>query len=71
MSISLTRDGAVAVVAFDRPAAKNAFTLAMRAEFVAAFAELETDPAIRAVVLTGTGGNFCSGADIGLSLIKI
>ena len=65
MSISLTRDGAVAVVAFDRPAAKNAFTLAMRAEFVAAFAELEAAPGIRAVVLTGTGGNFCSGADIG------
>jgi 2-(1,2-epoxy-1,2-dihydrophenyl)acetyl-CoA isomerase len=65
MTITVTRDGAVAVVAFDRPAAKNAFTMAMRGEFITAFADLEADPGVRAVVLTGTGGAFCSGADIG------
>jgi 2-(1,2-epoxy-1,2-dihydrophenyl)acetyl-CoA isomerase len=64
MTISVSREGAVATVAFDRPERKNAFTLAMRAQFVESFAELENDAGIRAVVLTGTGGNFCSGADV-------
>ncbi|AOH83301.1 enoyl-CoA hydratase [Sphingomonas panacis] len=64
MTITVIRHGAVAIVAFDRPAMKNAFTIAMRAEFCAAFAALEEDRAVRAVILTGTAGNFCSGADI-------
>lgn len=65
MTITVSREGAVAIVAFDRPAAKNAFTLAMRQQFVHAFAALEADDQVRAVILTGTGGAFCSGADIG------
>lgn len=65
MSITVTRDGPVAIVAFDRPRAKNAFTMAMRRDFVDAFAALDADRSVRAVVLTGSEGNFCSGADIG------
>lgn len=64
MTITVTRDGKVAIVAFDRPAAKNAFTMAMRTEFCDTFAEMEEDRTVRAVILTGSGGNFCSGADI-------
>lgn len=65
MTISLSREGPIATIAFDRPAAKNAFTLAMRTQFVETFAAVEADPSVRAVVLTGAGGNFCSGADVG------
>lgn len=65
MSISVTRQGAVAIVAFDRPGRKNAFTMAMRGELVAAFAALDADTSVRCVVLTGSEGHFCSGADIG------
>jgi 2-(1,2-epoxy-1,2-dihydrophenyl)acetyl-CoA isomerase len=65
MTITVSREGAVATVAFDRPQARNAFTLAMRAQFVSAFDELEANTSVRAVVLTGTGGAFSSGADIG------
>jgi 2-(1,2-epoxy-1,2-dihydrophenyl)acetyl-CoA isomerase len=64
MTITVTRADAVAVVSFDRPAAKNAFTMAMREQLVAGLAELEADPGARAIVLTGTGGEFSAGADI-------
>ncbi|MGK6320258.1 enoyl-CoA hydratase/isomerase family protein [Sphingomonas sp. DT-204] len=64
MTITMTRQEGVAVIAFDRPAAKNAFTLAMRAQFCEAFRAVEDDRSIRAVILTGTEGDFCSGADI-------
>lgn len=65
MTITTTRHGAVVVIAFDRPAAKNAFTFAMRSQFCDAFAALEDDRTVRAVILTGAGSDFCTGADVG------
>jgi enoyl-CoA hydratase/carnithine racemase len=62
--ISIGRDGAVGVVAMDRPEARNALTAAAMADLDAALAELSRDARIGAIVLTGEGGAFCSGADL-------
>ncbi|RJQ85125.1 enoyl-CoA hydratase/isomerase family protein [Amycolatopsis panacis] len=63
--ISLDRDGAVAVLRFDRPEKLNSLTLAMYEELGAAFAEVRDDDSIAVAVLTGRGERaFCVGADL-------
>lgn len=57
-------DPAMAVVTIDRPAQRNAMTLAMWRALGDAFIALSAAPEIRAVILTGAGGAFCAGADI-------
>lgn len=57
------RDGVVTVI-LDRPRTRNAITLGMVRELLAVLEEVEHDPAARAVVLTGAGGAFSSGADL-------
>ncbi|MBX6391226.1 MAG: enoyl-CoA hydratase/isomerase family protein [Frankia sp.] len=52
----------VAVVSLDAPARRNALTLAMAAEFVAALDQADADDAVGAVVIGG-GPSFCAGAD--------
>ncbi len=58
------RRGAVAVLSLNRPAALNA----LDAELVGALSRVlesaVSDPGVRTIVLTGTGGAFCSGADL-------
>lgn len=54
----------VAVLALDRPTRANALTRRMFDEIVAVCADLDADPEVRAVVLTGSGGTFCAGYDI-------
>lgn len=61
--LRVERDGAVAVLTFDRPEQLNTFTGAMGAELEAAYREADDDEAVRAVVLTGAGRAFCAGAD--------
>jgi enoyl-CoA hydratase/carnithine racemase len=59
------RRDAVLVLRLNRPEARNAFNPELMGELGAALAEAEEDPAIRAVVLTGTGDRaFCSGMDL-------
>lgn len=53
-----------AVLWLNRPEVRNAFNEIMIAELTAAFAELDADPAVRAVVLAGRGKVFCAGADL-------
>src|SRR5215208_1321264 len=58
------RDG-VAFVTFNRPLARNAFTFAMYERLAEICATVDGDRAIRAMVLTGTGGKaFTAGTDI-------
>ena len=57
-------DGRVAVITLDRPERKNPLTLESYAELTDTFAALRDAPEVRAVVLTGAGGNFCSGGDV-------
>lgn len=61
--VCVTRCSAVAVVTIDNPPV-NAASAAVRAGLVAAVAETEADPDVRAVVLTCTGRTFVAGADI-------
>jgi len=63
--ITLERDGAVAIIRFDRPDKMNALTLAMYEELGAAFAEVRDDEALAVAILTGSGDRaFCVGADL-------
>ncbi|MDX6770925.1 MAG: enoyl-CoA hydratase-related protein [Elusimicrobiota bacterium] len=56
--------GAVAKVVLARPEARNAMSAATLGELEAAFKELSKDPALRCVVVTGEGKDFCAGADV-------
>ena len=58
------RDGATAVLTLDYPARRNALAMPMRQALIDAFETMESDLAIRAVVITGAGGTFCAGGDI-------
>ncbi|HLY02672.1 MAG TPA: enoyl-CoA hydratase family protein [Candidatus Cybelea sp.] len=57
-------DSKVLSVTLDRPARKNALTFELYRELTNMFASLQTDPAVRAVLLTGAGADFCSGGDV-------
>jgi 2-(1,2-epoxy-1,2-dihydrophenyl)acetyl-CoA isomerase len=63
-TLLVDRDGAVATLTLNRPAARNALDLVMRQELVAALDEVEADAAVRVLILTGAGGHFCSGGDV-------
>jgi enoyl-CoA hydratase/carnithine racemase len=54
----------VCTITLDRPEKLNALTFAVYAELRDAFAALDGMPAVRAIVLTGTGKAFCSGGDV-------
>ena len=57
-------DGKVLTIMLDRPERKNPLTFESYAELRDHFRALKTDAAIKTVVLTGEGGNFCSGGDV-------
>lgn len=65
MTITVDKQGPVAIVTIDRPQTKNAITQEMRGQLYGAFEDLAMDHDVRAVVLTGAGGDFCSGMDVG------
>lgn len=56
-------DGPVATLTLSRPHRRNAWTGRMHHEFRHLLDRAERDPAVRVVVLTGAGGDFCVGAD--------
>lgn len=59
----VTQDG-VAVVTLNRPAVRNAMTLAMWQGTAEIFTRLGQDSHVRAIILTGAGRNFSVGADV-------
>jgi enoyl-CoA hydratase len=64
-TLRIARAQAVATVVIDRPEKRNALSAQVRAELVAALDQLEQDPDIRVVVITGAGEKaFVAGADI-------
>jgi 2-(1,2-epoxy-1,2-dihydrophenyl)acetyl-CoA isomerase len=63
--VRLSLEGAVATVTLDRPERRNALTVPMRTRIAEIFEGLAGDEAVRAVVLTGAGGHFCVGGDVG------
>ena len=58
-----TADG-VGRITLDRPELRNAFDDALIRELQKSFEELQSDPAVRVVVLAGNGPAFCAGADL-------
>ena len=54
----------VAVVTLNRPDKKNALSIALRDEVTARLGRLAPDPAVRALVITGSGGSFSAGFDL-------
>ncbi|WP_426511033.1 enoyl-CoA hydratase-related protein [Dactylosporangium sp. McL0621] len=55
--------GGVCTIRFDRPERRNAMTLDMFRDYYAALLAADRDPAVRAIVVTGAGDWFCTGAD--------
>jgi enoyl-CoA hydratase/carnithine racemase len=57
-------DGKVATITLDRPERKNPLTFESYAELRDTFRALQYAPDVKVIVLTGAGGNFCSGGDV-------
>jgi len=64
-SISFSVEASVCTITLNRPGKRNAVNGPMAAELRAAFERFEADDALRVAILTGAGGNFCAGADLG------
>lgn len=64
MSIVTTINNGVAGIEISRPERKNAMTTAMYATMTAALRAADADPSVRAVLISGRPGIFCSGNDI-------
>jgi enoyl-CoA hydratase len=56
--------GAIAILTLNRPGKLNALSNALLAAIMAALDDIELNPAIRAIVITGAGRAFSAGADI-------
>jgi enoyl-CoA hydratase/carnithine racemase len=63
-NLILERNDGIAVVTLNRPAANNSLSVDLMQELEALADELQSDLETRAVVFTGTGKNFCLGADV-------
>ncbi|WP_210582577.1 enoyl-CoA hydratase/isomerase family protein [Streptomyces sp. GESEQ-4] len=59
-----TTDNHVRRITLNRPEALNAITPDLRERLIQLLLDASADPAVRAVVLTGTGRGFCAGADL-------
>src|SRR5579859_938687 len=57
-------EGSVAIITLNRPERKNPLTLESYAELRDTFRDLVYADNIKTVVITGAGGNFCSGGDV-------
>jgi enoyl-CoA hydratase/carnithine racemase len=55
--------GSVATITLDNPDRRNAWSLAMERQYAAVLDRATADSDVRAIVVTGAGGNFCPGPD--------
>lgn len=63
-AVHISRDGAATTIQINRPERMNAWSDEVAEGLAAALREAAADDGVRAVVLTGTGRAFCSGADL-------
>lgn len=68
-TLKVTRDGALLKVALNRPQVLNALTPELLTELRTVL-EGAADDAVRAVLLTGEGRGFCSGADLAVTKLE-
>lgn len=64
-------DDGVATLSLNRPSSKNALNRALVLALGQAISDLEADTRVRAVILTGEGGAFCSGADLKAGMAEL
>ena len=64
MSIQIAREGAIAIVTLNRPERRNALSLELMLDLIAALDEIGHVSEIRAVILAANGKVFCSGHDL-------
>ena len=62
--VRFVADSKVATLTLDRPDRKNPLTFDSYAEIVDLFRAAAKDKQVKAIVVTGSGGNFCSGGDV-------
>lgn len=63
--VTTERDGAVAILTLNNPAQYNALGMDVLSDFSIALDKAIADPGVRAILLTGAGKGFCSGAQFG------
>jgi 2-(1,2-epoxy-1,2-dihydrophenyl)acetyl-CoA isomerase len=63
-TVNLYRTGAAAKIELNRPARMNAWSNALSRDLLEVLHDVASDAAVRAVMLTGAGNAFCSGADL-------
>jgi 2-(1,2-epoxy-1,2-dihydrophenyl)acetyl-CoA isomerase len=54
----------VALFSHERPEARNALSMDLRADYGDLLDRVQADRSIRALVITGSGGSFCAGGDL-------
>lgn len=59
------KQGHLAVCTFNRPQKRNSLSIEMMVRMADAWAEADADSEVRAIILTGAGGTFCAGSDLG------
>jgi enoyl-CoA hydratase/carnithine racemase len=63
-TVMLERKDGVAVLTLNRPDKFNAVNMEMRSEILGILDDLEKDPEVKVLIVTGAGRAFCAGADI-------
>ena len=63
-TVDVYQTAASATIALNRPDRMNAWSNALSADLLDALRDVARDESVRAVMLTGTGKAFCSGADL-------
>jgi len=64
-SILVEQENDIAVLTFNQPASRNGLTAQLQTEMLEALDHLAQQADVRALILTGAGKAFCSGADLG------
>jgi enoyl-CoA hydratase/carnithine racemase len=65
MNLQVSQEGTTAIVTLNRPERRNALSLELMQELIAALEEIGRNREVRAVILAANGKVFCSGHDLG------
>lgn len=63
-TVLVTKENAIATVTLNRPDAMNSFNSQLQQDLRAAVMDLEADPSVNVLVITGAGRAFCAGRDL-------